>query len=1241
MAQYLLLKSDGERDDGRYGLTADDTSNNGVLGSDTYSASHMADALFPGRGEITNETINGKNVTVENDNYGKWVCVLNYEHFGGENPSVTPSSTFPQLPNGLSGVEDIDALGTSGELRHVDNITQYGSWSVDAVRLEAETSNHGRRIHYYTTDQAAIDAIVDDSVQAGSTALQADFYYPNHTAALPDVGNYETQASTNRIFGYDFPIYQGGEHHWALAGSGNRWEVDDHTGNENQTTVHRVWVRISQTPERGGGNTQTFDTTNTSSSSPVGGTQLSTLVDQLGSGSTLSSSTSNVGLASSSVLVGGGTSTTLADALRDTFSTASFVNSLSNTTAGGQTKASSLLDQLGSGFSETGPIVFDDFDDGDYSDWTLNEGTLTADSNQAIGTYSMFHDSFGGDDGAREAVKELDAPRQPQSFSFMYWETSSNTSAAISLYNSDGQRELSFGTDNPAWAIEDANDNLSFGNPGEYEDWMRFTITFNWPQNEYTIEGEDIETGYTASYTGTLYYGKDIAEVASGQVALAGYTGAAQWHLDQMQFNVTENGNTSLVDYDSIPATFTTSSIIDAITESFITVERTGVPNTASTGTGGTQIGAFDQFGSTSSTALSSGTVQIGSTNILLSDSTSTSITSAIRAILSSSITDASSSTNSVTGGTTPLADYTTETGAVNTSALVDAITETFDVVEQTGLGDALSAVTGDTTLMTTDGSTSVENAIGTALVASEQASAISQGGDQTFTDAFVSAIEASTFTTETIATFDNTSVTALGQIDSTELDGLTGNGIVEMFAFISPESASATPQTGQFTTETQATALTENAVYAPLTPTLSILLNVGKGDIGLEGSFADSLSASVGAQTSIEVAKTIGSTTTADSTLTTSAVDDALALTATFNDTVGDGTTSSTLNALRTAALYEALGGALTTETFPAGGTADISTADTVADGTLSSAVGGEVEQAVANVRSGTGNAEVTAEALAEAAQSLIDQGIATTEAQAAVIVSQAVSTEQTTTEFTTTTVSGLPTLQTVTGNIGHSTTETLSSVAQSVFSVEKIDSTMFAQALPDIQKTLVAASIIDGVVDTDAQVLSDVTTALASDVTASKSESTTTAVGIIEDSIADTIYGTANTSVTVDALAHTVDMLTRKGIVETKTTGAAVVLTVLASGEMSDVSTTVTGDALIEFASGIAVESGADTAVTAGATETLLEMDPLDAIIILLYASITGQNVADILSGQNIELPSKDSGINILSGSNDVRIL
>lgn len=196
---------------------------------------------------VQSGTINGKNVVYEKDQYGTWICVMNYEHYQNNDPSVTPGSTFPQLPNGKTNSSDVQSLGSNGELVHVDNINQYGTWNVDAVRLEATTENHSRKIHYFTQNQTVIDAVTTSqtTAEAGSSDLQDQTtFYNDHNANLPDAAGNQTSSNANRIFGYEFPMYQGGNYHWALSGNGNRWEVDDYPNNDSNSTVHRIWVRV-------------------------------------------------------------------------------------------------------------------------------------------------------------------------------------------------------------------------------------------------------------------------------------------------------------------------------------------------------------------------------------------------------------------------------------------------------------------------------------------------------------------------------------------------------------------------------------------------------------------------------------------------------------------------------------------------------------------------------------------------------------------------------------------------------------------------------------------------------------------------------------------------------------------------------------------------------------------------------------------------------------------------------------
>lgn len=197
---------------------------------------------------IYKTTYNGKNVVVETDQYGNWICVMNYEHLGGTDPEseIVPQSTFPSLPNGKSDSTTVNSLGTNGELAHVDGIDQYGITNIDAIRLEGYTENHSRKMNYFTTNQTAIDSVVLDNTQANHAALRDQAtYYDDHTTNLPDSGGNETSGNGDRIFGYGFPMYNSGNYHWAMSANGNRWEMDDYPGDASNTTVHRVWVRVN------------------------------------------------------------------------------------------------------------------------------------------------------------------------------------------------------------------------------------------------------------------------------------------------------------------------------------------------------------------------------------------------------------------------------------------------------------------------------------------------------------------------------------------------------------------------------------------------------------------------------------------------------------------------------------------------------------------------------------------------------------------------------------------------------------------------------------------------------------------------------------------------------------------------------------------------------------------------------------------------------------------------------------
>lgn len=191
-------------------------------------------------GRIRRTVYQGNDVVVEEDQYGTWLLVMNYEHYRNEDPAISRASSFPQMPNGVPNISDVDSFGTSGEMKHVDNISQYGVTDVSAVRLEGLHKDHNRKMNYFTENQNVIDAIVDDSTKANASDLKDQTTkYDDHTTNLPDAGNNETNTRTAHIFGYEFPMFLSGTYHWSI-GEG-RWEIDNQSTN---TAIYRVWVRI-------------------------------------------------------------------------------------------------------------------------------------------------------------------------------------------------------------------------------------------------------------------------------------------------------------------------------------------------------------------------------------------------------------------------------------------------------------------------------------------------------------------------------------------------------------------------------------------------------------------------------------------------------------------------------------------------------------------------------------------------------------------------------------------------------------------------------------------------------------------------------------------------------------------------------------------------------------------------------------------------------------------------------------
>lgn len=423
------------------------------------------------------------------------------------------------------------------------------------------------------------------------------------------------------------------------------------------------------------------------------------------------------------------------------------------------------------------------------------------------------------------------------------------------------------------------------------------------------------------------------------------------------------------------------------LTELFTHADQTAAIQSSSLVQAAIVNASSDTFGNSSASAVSQALLEAFDAGVFLADGTSTSQSQSAPTTAGGLDQTGSFTTQTTAGGLIELFTHADQRATLDTSAAVSALTENFDTVQRTAIGEALTGVTGDTTVATANGLQSLGNALAEPLVASETAALTVQDGES-FADAYVDALRASGSGLPTGAA-GNMAVTSLGTAEVATGTPQFDQTTVEMFAFVSPESATASPTVGTFDTSTSAVALTEDAVMVPITPTMDAVVAVKKGEIGLEGAFADSLSANVGASTTIKVAKTVANAEQQGGALDTTALPDALAATAEALGETGSFTTQTTAKALVVAALVETFGSASTmSDTLGELVTSDSTTIG--ADGFSSSTPDAAVRDAVASELEASGNTSATSEVLAAAAQTLTEQGVVDTETEAAALVSQ-----------------------------------------------------------------------------------------------------------------------------------------------------------------------------------------------------------------------------------------------------------
>ena len=159
--------------------------------------------------------------------------MLAYDHAAGDNNALD-SSALPTDPTGGYSHRYLDGLG----------------FTVNEVRFYCETSNlGGRKIHFKTTNAGVRNVALTGNLQTNQVTWWADTLrvtlYADASRLIPQGLPYGTTlVDLSNDGGFtEFPFYRGSYYHWAIRGSGNRWECNDYPQNPNFDTLHQVWIR--------------------------------------------------------------------------------------------------------------------------------------------------------------------------------------------------------------------------------------------------------------------------------------------------------------------------------------------------------------------------------------------------------------------------------------------------------------------------------------------------------------------------------------------------------------------------------------------------------------------------------------------------------------------------------------------------------------------------------------------------------------------------------------------------------------------------------------------------------------------------------------------------------------------------------------------------------------------------------------------------------------------------------------
>ena len=179
---------------------------------------------------------------------------------------------------------------------------------------------------------------------------------------------------------------------------------------------------------------------------------------------------------------------------------------------------------------------YEQFDAGVFSPrWDVTTGDIS--SNRQYSGANSFG-QWGGGSSVEATWEPFDGEKKISSFEYYWKEDNSQTGHVVILYDGNGNEVQESGTENYQWMLNNGSGGRfelsgNVGNGG-YNNWTRFTFSFDWESGTYDYDMEDLEEGHRETGTNDLDNNTGVSKI---RFTGSGYGSADYCRFDNIGIN--------------------------------------------------------------------------------------------------------------------------------------------------------------------------------------------------------------------------------------------------------------------------------------------------------------------------------------------------------------------------------------------------------------------------------------------------------------------------------------------------------------------------------------------------------------------------------------------------------------------------------------------------------------------------------------------------------------------------------